>query len=135
MKKLLEWTPEYVLGNNNIDKDHEKLFLLLNKLYDAVCEAKSESILETIIDELFQYTIYHFDKEEKLFQKFNYKYAEAHIKQHELFLDKIKDFNVKSVIEAQRTAIQLLNFIRDWIINHILFLDKKYIEKFNMLNQ
>ncbi len=45
---------------------------IINNLYDAFVNAKVKEIIKPIIDELFEYTVYHFTTEEKMFEEKNY---------------------------------------------------------------
>ncbi|MBN2891004.1 MAG: hemerythrin family protein [Bacteroidales bacterium] len=128
MVDFIEWNNDFFLNNKEIDNHHQRLFEIINQLYSAVLESIHESKLEQIIEELFQYSFYHFEYEEDLFARYNYKYTYEHVKQHEMFTDKVKDFNIKLVMEDKKLYLEILNFIKDWIQKHIPFIDKKFVE-------
>lgn len=81
-----------------------------------------------MLDELIEYTQYHFYSEEILMKR--YKYCEqaraAHERSHASFRAKINEIRERFLTE--KTAVirdQLLLFLRNWLVNHILYTDKK----------
>ena len=49
---LMEWDDSFSVKVAEIDSQHQKLFELINSLYDAMKEGKSKDMLGGIIDEL-----------------------------------------------------------------------------------
>lgn len=129
MKKLVEWKDSYCIKISEIDEQHRKLFDILNQLYDSFLNGNTGSDIDLILDELEDYTIYHFEEEEKLFAKFNYSQTEEHVNQHESFISKIDEFKEKINSKNSKVHLELINFLRDWIIKHILFSDKLYVNE------
>ena len=65
---ICTWNSEYSVGIDQIDKQHQKLVLLINTLFDAMKEGKGKERQGHILNELVQYTDYHFKCEEELFE-------------------------------------------------------------------
>jgi hemerythrin len=64
---LIEWEDIYSVGIEEFDNDHKKLIELINRLHQAMLDKKAKEVLGEIINELVDYTIYHFNKEEAMF--------------------------------------------------------------------
>lgn len=127
---FLDWQDSYSLGINEIDNQHKKLVSLIAKLYDAMSQAKANDVVGPILTELVMYTKTHFTTEEKYFAQFAYADAANHKLEHEKFVLKVKDFKDKFDSGKVGVSIQLMNFLKDWLLNHILKSDKKYVDCF-----
>jgi hemerythrin len=127
---LIEWNSSLSVGIELIDNQHKKLVALINDLNEAMKLGKGSTIIKNIIDELISYTISHFATEEKYFKQFNYADTQVHVAEHEAFVRKVSDF-VDDLNEARLSlSISVMNFLRDWLKNHIMVVDKKYAELF-----
>lgn len=131
---LIEWNSSLVLGIESIDVQHKLLVGYLNMLFEAQAQGRGEELLVAILKSLDDYARHHFSYEEGLLKKHGYVSAHAdshaaHIEEHSQFHDVIKVF--KSVMLADDTPASLvtdvLQFLEDWIVSHILKTDKAYV--------
>ncbi len=122
---LVEWNEDFEICPS-IDKQHRKLIDIINRLFDALNRGKAREILNEIIFELKDYTVYHFSTEEKMFEEKNYVEKDIHKKQHEFFIKKVEEFEQRFKSEDIYLLFDVAHFIRDWICDHILISDKKY---------
>ena len=124
------WNEKYNTGIKEIDDQHKKLVNILNELYESFIDRTTNEKLKAVVQEMDRYTEYHFGVEEKYFKEFNYKGANEHITEHEIFIHKVKVF--KQDIEEGKVSVtfQLMNFLRSWLIEHINGTDRKYIGLF-----
>ncbi|MCK5521231.1 MAG: hemerythrin family protein [Candidatus Marinimicrobia bacterium] len=127
---VIKWEKSYNLGIKEIDLQHQGLVVLLNNLHDAMLENKAQDVLVSIIGELVKYTVVHFGTEEKYFTKFSYSEREEHIQEHKDFVMKVKDFAMDYEKGRVMLSIDIINFLREWLIDHILGTDSKYAEFF-----
>lgn len=127
---LISWNNDFSVNIKKIDNQHKKLVELLNKLHDGMKEGKGKEILKDILNELINYTEFHFSTEERLFKEYNYPDYKIHKKEHEDLTQKTK--KIQQEFTGQTTiVIETLNFLKNWIYNHILKTDKKYASFFN----
>lgn len=122
---FIEWDESFVLNIELIDIQHRKLVNYINEFYDHIKEDKSDAF-KKLLDNLTEYTEKHFKYEENYFEKFNYPDSEEHIKEHQVFIDKIKA--LKSKLDSGQLVItpEITMFLRDWLVNHVKGSDKKY---------
>ena len=81
---------------------------------------KYDKIVE-IIEELREYTVYHFKNEEIYMESINYKRLFTQKMDHAAFIEKLDEVNLNKVDENQDEAIMgILTFLNEWLINHIL---------------
>lgn len=128
--KKLEWEEKYSVGVEEIDDQRKWMFGIINELLDLINTNSPEQHLKNVIDSLTKYKIFNFAIEEKYFKEFNYEGAEEHIKKHREFNEKLmalKEKNPKYTIEF---AFELIDFLEDWLINHLLSADQEYKECF-----
>lgn len=128
----INWDESYSVNVKIIDSQHKKLFSLLAELEDLFARDREDfAALEDIIFDLGAYVQFHFGEEEKYFAEFNYENAAAHKKQHQLYVDKIKEFRLSCLEKDPGLFKKMLDFVEDWIANHIKISDKKYSRCFN----
>ena len=128
---LITWDEKYSVNVQKFDQDHKKLVQLINDLHQAMLDHKANDVLGVIFIELANYTKDHFKAEEEAMVKYSYPNFEAHKKLHtELVaqVDKLwDDFKAGKLM----MSITVLNFLRDWLVKHILGEDSKYTAFFN----
>ncbi|MBT4351476.1 hemerythrin family protein [archaeon] len=127
---LMRWKKEYSVKVKEIDIQHKKIFVLINDLNKAIINKNFSETLRKIIDGLVDYSIYHFETEEKYFKKFNFEYSDEHKKEHESFKKKITEIIKKIDNNEMEISFELVDFLEDWIINHVTGSDQKYIQCF-----
>ncbi len=125
MPQLINWTQDFEICDL-VDKQHKKLIELLNQLYTAFLQNQSHQMLLDIISELKKYTIYHFKTEEAIFDKFGFVFSREHKNEHKFFTDKVREFAFKYFHNPDLLTVEILDFLFNWVINHILLSDKKY---------
>jgi len=123
---LIQWAPKYSVNIREIDQQHQKLMALINELYDGMNAAHSKETLGKVLDELINYTVYHFSTEEKLFQKHGYPESTAHKAEHDKLTKTASELKKKFDANQAQITVEVMNFLRDWLNNHILGTDKKY---------
>lgn len=127
---LIIWNDSLKVGLTEIDTQHKKLVDLLNELNDAMQAGKSKEVLGRVIVELTNYTITHFNNEERYFKQFGYVDMEDHILAHKSFINKIKNFRNDFNAGNVSVSIEIMRYLKDWITKHINVTDKKYVELF-----
>ncbi|MGL1933955.1 MAG: bacteriohemerythrin [Fibrobacterales bacterium] len=128
---LIRWEDSLSVGVDEFDSDHQVLIGMINDLNLAMSEGKSKEVLGKIIDGLIDYTEYHFGNEERNFKKFNFPGAEFHITQHKAFVDKIAAFRDDVAEGRAMVSKDIMAFLKDWLIKHIMGVDRQYTKFFN----
>ena len=127
---FFEWNSTFETGITRIDIQHKVIVRILNELYDIIIGNKEEGKISNIIHELIQYTEYHFSEEEKMFDEYNYIEEKEHKLEHQKFVEEIQVVVSHMNSDKGMLAIELMNFLKDWLTEHILDTDKKYVEYF-----
>jgi len=127
---LMPWTSQLATGVKFVDEQHRKLVDMINNLYKAMQTGQGKAVVEKLLDDLANYTVYHFDAEEKVFHKTNYSETAGHIKIHEDLKSKVISFINKYKSGSENISMDLMNFLKDWLENHICKTDKRYVKTF-----
>jgi len=89
MGNQLVWQERYNLGVEIIDKEHKKLFSILNKLFDfGKQEEKSQWVCQEAIKYFRDHAIKHFADEEAYMLSIDYEGLEMHKRIHKNFRDR-----------------------------------------------
>lgn len=74
---------------------------------------EGKQVLESTLQELASYTVYHFQTEEKFMQKFNYPGHLAHKMKHDAFIKKVSDFQKDFQAGRLGISLDLMNFLKE----------------------
>lgn len=128
-ENICEFTDEYLVGNDLIDREHKELFRLIGKANDLVRDGIDSSQCDEMIDlltELKAYTEFHFSDEEEYMESIHYEGLEAQKRAHKAFVYKLGEIQKKDIEDQPQEYMQsLVEFLLGWLINHILYTDKK----------
>ncbi len=130
-KILIRWSSIYELGHKEIDSQHQKLVDIINEFYHAFATAQANDKIGEIINELVNYTIFHFTAEEEIFKKTDYPDVTKHMSIHKEFVDKLKNYHQEVKDGNIKTTYDLMTFLRDWLLDHIMGTDKTYLSYIN----
>ncbi len=127
---LMPWTSELATGVKIIDTQHRKLVDMVNELYKAMKSGQSKAVMEKLLGELAEYTVYHFGTEEKYFDQFRYAETAEHKKMHAELTGQVVNFINQFKSGQAALSMDLMNFLRDWLATHIMKTDKRYAKTF-----
>src|SRR5471030_1293118 len=131
---LFEWNDSLKLGIAVVDRQHERLVGIINRLHEATMEGRGTDIIGEIMDELIIYTATHFSMEEKYFDQFDYPDAEEHKREHEALIEKVAAFanDFEKAPRSARSALakELLQFLQLWWRFHMMETDSKFVTLF-----
>lgn len=128
---LFNWTEKYSVGVNIFDSHHKTFVGLINELHDAMRDGKARDILGEVLKRTFDYARMHFAEEERQMTTFGFSSYTAHKVEHEKLLAKVSELMARFDAGENTITIEVVNFLKDWLINHTLVTDKKYTKFFN----
>ncbi len=126
MSSLVTWSEEYSLHYSPIDEQHKQLLDLLNILYSIDNGGTVEEPLSNIVFRLVVFTETHFAYEERLLDLVGFPNLRKHRAYHDSMKLKTRKVVKSYTKEHALNKKEVLFFLRDWWINHILKEDKKY---------
>lgn len=127
---LFDWKDEYSVGIAELDGQHKKLVDALNRLFSAMRDGGARDVSGSILSELVQYAKTHFTYEEDLMTLYNYPGFADQKKAHEVFIQKIGKFLEKYRQGKFMLSLEIMNFMKEWLREHIVGSDKQYTDFF-----
>ncbi len=126
--KKFVWSKDLELGIDKMDQEHLILVDKINDLVEVLDQnAKVPSLqkVQTAFSALAEYTIEHFDDEERYLASVRYPQLQSHQKIHKKLLDQVGEFGRQ--LDANRLDdVKLVSFLRNWLISHIMGVDMQY---------
>lgn len=122
----IAWRDAMSVGNDVIDEDHKKLFLLVNLYEDAIVKHNLFE-LKTAFMGLIEYAGQHFEREEKLQVAINMPGQSQHREEHRELVRQLETFN-RNLNDPSKPRIAIEDasrFLHDWIVAHVLQSDMK----------
>ena len=77
MQKI-EWTEELEVGVEMIDSQHHALIDIANNVIEAVENGEDKEAVDKTITKLREYTVFHFNEEEKLMEEIIFFFQAEH---------------------------------------------------------
>jgi hemerythrin-like metal-binding protein len=128
---LFNWNDSYSVKVAMCDQQHKKLFEIINELAEAMRQGKGQQAVTKTVGERLEYTETHFQQEEALLKKTNYPQLAAHQEMHKKFVADIVALQKQTQAGKATNSVNVLNLLRDWLVNHIQKTDKLYSEHLN----
>ncbi len=128
---FIEWDDNLSVYIVEIDRQHKKLIAMINELHDAMRHRQSKLVLSQIIEGLIGYAGTHFRTEERYFERYGYPEEIPHKQEHAAFTLKVAEFKHNYDAGKFGLSMDLLDFLSDWLQNHIKVVDRKYALFFN----
>ena len=127
----IKWDEYFSVNVKAMDNQHIKFIDMLN----ACLQAKEAKALDDItfdtLKDMMNYLSKHFKDEEELMRAHGYPDLEAHIKLHKDFVLKTTEFLDRYVNERGAIGEDILDYLKDWFLNHIIKVDKQYSDFLN----
>ena len=123
---MFDWKNEYAVNIGSIDAQHQMLFAIGRELYAAMSTGQGKTVLGRILDRLVQYTTVHFAHEERLMQLHQYPDFAKHKAQHDDLVKQVQAFQTEFESGRATMAVQVLQFLKDWLESHIKGSDFAY---------
>lgn len=124
---IFPWDDHFNTGLMQVDTQHRKLVELLNQLARGVALKSDPEHLHNIFDELLDYTVYHFETEEAIWEKFllDDPMESKHKEVHQQFVDTVLRLKTE---QNERSSAEIaedtLGFLARWLASHILETDR-----------
>lgn len=124
----IKWNDSYSVNDEIIDIQHKMLFSIINDLEEQILRDEAMETLGETLEKMAVYATVHFRTEEDLLLKSNYSEYKKHKALHDQFKQHILSATDQMLKEkTMATVITLHRFLHEWITEHILKEDVKYI--------
>jgi hemerythrin len=123
---FIEWKPILSVNIKEIDNQHQRLINLINTLHEAMSKGKGRDVVGQILSELLDYTRVHFAYEEKLLNTHAYPGYVKHKAEHDTLTRQVVELHQQYQSGQMVMTLQVMNFLKTWLSNHIQGTDKGY---------
>ncbi len=113
------------LGVTLIDEQHGRFIGYINDTWDALERRDSKEEFLHILNQLMDYVLVHFTDEEALMKEFDYPGLLEHRQNHSQTTDELFGFDIRLMSGDPDAAKAFLNFLTDWLRNHINVVDRE----------
>ena len=129
-RQYIKWSNKYCVGISIINEEHKKLFSFLNKTIHAKKHSDNKEELKEVLEEMTKFALEHFETEEAYMREFHYPEYHYHKEEHDKFFTKTIAYFDKVVNGDYHISNELIEYLKRWLINHILVSDREYIDFF-----
>ncbi len=121
----IRWKDSYSVNHPEIDAQHQEWISIFNKLHSTLLYGHpfhADSTCRQVLNEMVNYTQYHFRHEEDYLRSICYPEIVGHCRLHKNFINLICRHNQNEQVLIEKS----LEVIKKWLLNHILVEDIKY---------
>jgi len=112
------WMPKYETGNAAVDRQHKRLFELVNELHHGIISGHAREAMGPTLKQLASYTLEHFATEEGFMRSSHYANYPRHKARHDELAGQVKEliaqFDAGAIVPGT-----LSKFLTDWLTHHI----------------
>jgi hemerythrin len=122
------WNNAYNIGIPEIDSQHKELIGIINDLTQAHLNSLGQIAVAGILSRLVDYANYHFSIEEQMQTEYKYPHLGKNKTEHKEFIGKLDELKKDVDNNNLLLLIKTMDFLKDWMITHILGTDKEFSE-------
>ncbi len=127
---MIEWNDKYSVDISRIDEEHKKFIDIINEAIVTKEHSDNPEELKEVLYRVTMYAIKHFATEENYMIEFNYPEYQYHKEEHHDFSKKVIKYCERVIDGDFHFANEILEYLKQWLINHIQVTDRKYIDYF-----
>jgi hemerythrin len=122
------WTAALETGNPTVDKQHKRLFEMVNDLHHSIIKGDAQDVMGPVLKRLANYTVDHFGTEEALMQSTKYPNLGRHKAKHVELTKQVLELVAKFDEGKLTLPSTLSKFLTDWLTVHIRQEDMELIK-------
>jgi hemerythrin-like metal-binding protein len=116
------WKDRFVLGAGDVDPEHKSFFDLANRLRGAILAGKGSDVARLALARMADHARCHFDHEERCLVVAACPFLTEHREEHRQFTLALRHLQS----EASPSPERIFCLARDWILDHILGMDRRH---------
>lgn len=121
----IEWHDGLNLGVDEIDSQHKELISIINDVLEQVKKSGSDAVVDSLLAQLREYAVHHFNAEESFMEKIDYPELMKHKQIHKQLKDRVKYFQSSRFRKEDVSWDEVKELLSTWLIEHILREDYK----------
>jgi len=125
--EVVRWSDAFRVGIAEVDNQHLGLFNSMNKLYQGIINEIAPEQVQQRLNELVVLAKKHLEDEESLMLRANYSDLNAHKQVHVKLLSDMDNLLRRFANKETGSDMELLFFLKNWLVDHIFRVDKRYV--------
>ena len=121
-----KWKNDFSVGIQEMDDQHKNFFDIINRLVGEAGGNKGMEVAGPVLEQLSEYSRHHFTEEENWLKVIGYPGLQYQKAQHDFFISQVTELQDRHSKAEGNIPISTQEFLRDWLLTHILDSDKKY---------
>ncbi|MEK9150304.1 MAG: bacteriohemerythrin [Candidatus Desantisbacteria bacterium] len=122
----IKWDDSFSVGVKKLDEQHRQIVGIINKLIDTTSVSVDSELISDTLTEMRQYASDHFETEEHLLTEYKYPDYKSHKDHHIEFRKNTAGFSVDTLQYKRTVPAEILTYLKEWWVNHILNTDMEY---------
>ncbi|HOZ37031.1 MAG TPA: bacteriohemerythrin [bacterium] len=127
----ISWNNDLSVNVKEIDAQHQVFLKILANVTELLCRPERVEELDDLMRQLESYMAYHFATEERYFDEFDYEFGEEHKAEHRELAARVAKYKSRYKAEGDSILPEVVDFLEDWLVEHLESQDKKYTQCFN----
>ncbi len=124
---MIEWEDKFSVGISIINEQHKEFIDILNKVIYTKEHNDNIEEIDEVLEEMVNYAHTHFKTEEAYMKEFNYSEYQDHKEEHNRFSTETISCIDKMIKGDYQIANEILEYLKQWLVDHIQGTDKKYV--------
>ncbi|MBC8556017.1 MAG: hemerythrin family protein [Candidatus Brocadiales bacterium] len=114
-----------------INKDQKKIIGIVDKAIAAKRQQESPKELQKVLSNITRDAVRQFKTEETNMKDYKYPEYQYHKEEHQDFSEKALAYRKTILNSDSKTANEILEYLKNWLVKHFLEADKKSTEYCN----
>ncbi|WP_320006516.1 bacteriohemerythrin [Maridesulfovibrio sp.] len=124
----VEWNDGLNLGIKKIDEQHKELVGIINGVLEAFESGETDTAIDKLLKQLKEYTVHHFNAEEKYMEEIEYPWLSEHKRMHASLKQSVKSLQAARFHMEKVSVKDVKVLLSSWLIEHILRVDYKILK-------
>ncbi|HEY5629476.1 MAG TPA: hemerythrin family protein [Candidatus Limnocylindrales bacterium] len=116
------WKERFVLGASDVDADHRSFIELANRVRAAILAGNGPAVARLALARMADHARAHFDHEERCLVRSACPHLAEHLEEHRQFTLALSQLEAEPSPSPER----IFCLTRDWILDHILGMDRRH---------
>ena len=126
---LTLWNDSLSVNQRTLDRDHELLLGIFNRLHDCILEKNSKSLVLDLFGELIDSAGEHFWREEQIMRIVKYSGAPAHEAKHRYFERQLSILLYQYDVDQSQISADSLRSLFNLFLTHIIEDDRRMVQE------
>jgi hemerythrin len=123
-----QFSDRYLVGIDQVDAEHRKLFDIAAAVHDALGQSDGSAMdaARAAVEDLMAYVDTHFANEEALMEAAGYPRLAEHRELHRRLVTQVRDMWMRVELEQSCAPLDLSRFLHTWLTRHIEVDDRSF---------